>query len=45
MGERQVSIAGRTFPVPSPFLVLATQNPIESEGCTSCPRRSATGSC
>ncbi|MBI4494888.1 MAG: AAA family ATPase, partial [Chloroflexi bacterium] len=33
MQEHQVTIAGRTYPVPEPFLVLATQNPIESE-CT-----------
>jgi len=32
MAERQVSIAGQTRPLPAPFLVLATQNPIESEG-------------
>jgi MoxR-like ATPase len=32
MAEHQVSIGGQTFPVPEPFLVLATQNPIESEG-------------
>ena len=32
MGERQVSIGGVTHKVPTPFLVLATQNPIESEG-------------
>src|SRR6478609_925567 len=32
MQERQVTIGHTTFPVPSPFLVLATQNPIESEG-------------
>ncbi|MCC6381279.1 MAG: AAA family ATPase, partial [Dehalococcoidia bacterium] len=32
MQERQVTIGHRTFPVPDPFLVLATQNPIESEG-------------
>ena len=32
MAEHQVSIAGITHPVPEPFLVLATQNPIESEG-------------
>ena len=32
MAERQVSIAGVTHLVPDPFLVLATQNPIESEG-------------
>lgn len=32
MQERQVTIAGETFPSPRPFLVLATQNPIEQEG-------------
>ncbi len=32
MGERQVTIGGTTHPAPSPFLVMATQNPIESEG-------------
>src|SRR4051812_29614095 len=32
MQEQQVTIGGETFPVPHPFLVLATQNPIESEG-------------
>ncbi len=37
MSERQVSIAGRTFPMPEPFLVLATQNPIESEGVYPLP--------
>lgn len=37
MAERQVSIGGRSFPVPSPFLVLATQNPIESEGVYQLP--------
>jgi MoxR-like ATPase len=31
MAEHQVSIGGTTYPVPEPFLVLATQNPIESE--------------
>src|SRR4029079_10186251 len=31
MQERQVTIAHETHPVPSPFLVMATQNPIESE--------------
>ena len=35
--ERQVTIAGRTYPVPDPFLVLATQNPIESEGTYPLP--------
>ncbi|WP_344452826.1 MoxR family ATPase [Actinocorallia aurantiaca] len=37
MAERQVSLAGRTFPLPSPFIVLATQNPIESEGVYPLP--------
>ena len=32
MQEKQVTIAGETFPAPRPFLVLATQNPIEQEG-------------
>ena len=32
MQERQVTIGGETFPAPHPFLVLATQNPIEQEG-------------
>src|ERR1700712_4920469 len=32
MAERQVSLGGTSYQVPSPFLVLATQNPIESEG-------------
>ncbi len=37
MAERQVSIAGQTRPMPKPFLVLATQNPIESEGVYTLP--------
>ena len=37
MAEHQVSIGGQTFPVPEPFLVLATQNPIESEGVYPLP--------
>ncbi|MEQ8716242.1 MAG: AAA family ATPase [Acidimicrobiales bacterium] len=37
MAERQVSIGGQTFPAPDPFLVLATQNPIESEGVYPLP--------
>jgi MoxR-like ATPase len=37
MGERQVTIGGTTYPVPAPFLVLATQNPIESEGVYPLP--------
>jgi MoxR-like ATPase len=37
MQERQVTIAGDTHPVPEPFLVMATQNPIESEGTYPLP--------
>jgi MoxR-like ATPase len=37
MAEQHVSIGGRTYDVPSPFLVLATQNPIESEGVYPLP--------
>src|SRR5687768_61446 len=37
MQERQVTIGGQTYPLPSPFLVLATQNPIESEGTYPLP--------
>jgi len=37
MAELHVSIGGETFPVPRPFLVLATQNPIESEGVYPLP--------
>jgi MoxR-like ATPase len=37
MAERQVSLGGTTYPLPTPFLVLATQNPIESEGVYPLP--------
>jgi len=37
MQERQVSAEGQTRPLPDPFLVLATQNPIELEGTFSLP--------
>ncbi|MFA7249379.1 MAG: MoxR family ATPase [Dehalococcoidia bacterium] len=37
MQERQVTIGGETHLVPNPFLVLATQNPIESEGTYALP--------
>jgi MoxR-like ATPase len=37
MAERQVSIGGTTYPVPQPFIVIATQNPIESEGVYPLP--------
>ena len=37
MQERQVTIGHETFKVPNPFLVLATQNPIETEGTYALP--------
>ena len=37
MQERQVTIAGETHRVPEPFLVMATQNPIETEGTYALP--------
>lgn len=37
MAERQVSLGGCSYPLPSPFLVLATQNPVESDGVYELP--------
>ena len=37
MQERQVTIGDQTYPLPDPFLVLATQNPIEQEGTYQLP--------
>jgi MoxR-like ATPase len=37
MGERQVSVGRRTYPLPRLFLVMATQNPIEQEGTYPLP--------
>ncbi|WP_045115777.1 AAA family ATPase [Plesiocystis pacifica] len=37
MAERHVTIGDTTYPLPKPFLVLATQNPIEQEGTYSLP--------
>ena len=37
MQERQVTIGSETFPLPQPFLVLATQNPVEQEGTYPLP--------
>ena len=37
MAEQQVTIGGRKFQVPQPFLVMATQNPIENEGVYQLP--------
>ena len=37
MQEHNVTVAGQTYPLPEPFFVLATQNPIEHEGTYSLP--------
>ena len=37
MAERKISIGGKTYPLPKPFLVMATQNPIENEGVYPLP--------
>ncbi len=37
MGEQQISLDGQTYPLPDPFLVLATQNPVEYEGTFPLP--------
>lgn len=37
MSERQVSASGTTYPLPNPFLVMATQNPVEHEGTYPLP--------
>ena len=37
MQEKQLTVAGQTYPLPNPFLVLATQNPIEHEGTYPLP--------
>jgi MoxR-like ATPase len=37
MQERQVTIEGSTFPLPEPFLVIATKNPVETEGVYPLP--------
>lgn len=37
MEERQITMDGKTYPMPPPFLVLATQNPIEQEGTYRLP--------
>lgn len=37
MQERQVTIAEKTYPLPKPFMVLATQNPVEQEGTYPLP--------
>lgn len=37
MGERQVSLGGHSYPLPDPFTVVATENPVESEGVYPLP--------
>ena len=37
MGEAQVTVDGRTYPLPDPFIVIATQNPIEHSGVNDLP--------
>lgn len=37
MEEKQVTLGGETFPLPQPFMVLATQNPIEQQGTYALP--------
>jgi len=37
MGETQVTVDGRTYPLPDPFMVIATQNPIEHSGVNDLP--------
>ena len=37
MEERQITVAGKTYPLPALFMVLATQNPIEQEGTYPLP--------
>ena len=44
MEEGRVSVDGVRHDVPQPFLVIATQNPVEQGACTRCPRRRSTAS-
>lgn len=44
MEERQVTIDGTSYELPSPFMVVATQNPVEMEGTYPLPEASATAS-
>lgn len=45
MQEHRVSVAGVEYPLPEPFHVLATQNPMEQEGTYPCPKPSLTALC
>ncbi len=44
MNENRVSVDGVTHPLPAPFLVIATQNPLEFTAPTRCPNRNSTAS-
>ena len=44
MNEAQVTVDGRTLPLPRPFLVIATQNPVEHHGTYPLPSRNWTAS-
>lgn len=45
MQERQVTLEGEALPIGQPFMVLATQNPIEQEGTYPCPKPNLIVSC
>ena len=45
MQEKTVTVAGKTYHLEEPFMVLATQNPIEQEGTYPLPEAHWTGSC
>jgi MoxR-like ATPase len=45
MQERQVTIGDETYPLPQPFLVLATENPIDQEGLTLSLKHKWIASC
>ncbi len=45
MQEHQVTIGDTTYPLPDPFVVMATQNPIEQEGTYPLPKRRSIASC
>src|SRR5437762_6268367 len=45
MQELAVTVNGKTYPLPPPFVVVATQNPIEQEGTYPLPKRSLIVSC
>jgi len=44
MAEKHVTVGGETHELDEPFLVVATQNPIEQEGTYPCPRPNSTAS-